>query len=58
MRVSQVFREAGFVELGKHLAEVARGGTPEVMRRRMHSQEPSIVDSNEEDEAEISSHRA
>lgn len=47
MRVSQALREAGFAELGQHLADVARSGTPEVLLRRLHSQEPA---ENEEDD--------
>jgi len=57
MRVSQAFREAGFPEFGQYLADVARSGTPEVMLRRLHLQEPSVVDSSDDDEADSSAPR-
>ncbi|WP_323144836.1 hypothetical protein [Massilia phyllosphaerae] len=57
MRVSQSFREAGFADLGHHLADVARSGTPEVILRRLHMQEPLIVDSSDDDETDSSAPR-
>jgi hypothetical protein len=39
MRVSEAFRDAGYVDLGQHLQDVARSGAPEVLLRRLQSQE-------------------
>lgn len=48
MRVSQAFRQAGFVELGHYLEDVARSGMPEVLKRRLHSQVQEETESEEE----------
>jgi hypothetical protein len=53
MRVSQVFREAGFVELGQYLEDVARSGTPEVMMRRLNDQDQAVSEEEEETSAPL-----
>lgn len=58
MRVSQVFRAAGFVELGQHLEDVARSGTPEVLQRRLRDQDQAVSEESNEHEAESDSLRA
>jgi hypothetical protein len=52
MRVSQVLREAGFVDLGQHLEAVARSGMPEVLQRRLHEQNQAEQDDESEAESE------
>jgi len=52
MRVSQAFREAGFVELGQHLEDVAHSSMPEILQRRLHSQGQAEQDDDTEDESD------
>lgn len=58
MRVSEAFREAGYVDLGQHLEEVARSGAPEVLMRRLHEQHLAESEENEENATYASSPRA
>lgn len=58
MRVSQAFREAGFVDLGQHLQEVASSGMPEVLIRRLHSQDRAQSEESDEDDASASAMRS
>lgn len=48
MRVSQAFREAGFAELGQHLEDVARSGTPEIIMKRLRSQDQTPDECDDE----------
>ena len=56
MRVSEAFRAAGFADLGQHLVEVARSGTPEIILKRLHSQDQAPGEGD--DGAESSAPRA
>jgi hypothetical protein len=58
MRVSQAFREVGFVELGQHLEAVACSGVPEIIRPRSHDQDQLVGESDGESETENSVARA
>jgi hypothetical protein len=58
MRVSEAFREAGYVDLGQHLEEVARSGAPEVLMRRLHEQHLAESEGNEDNVTYGSSPRA
>jgi hypothetical protein len=58
MRVSAALRDAGLVDLGQHLEDVARSGMPEILQRRMRSQGPDVGDQNDEDETNNDSPRA
>lgn len=57
MRVSSAFRDAGFVDLGQHLEDVASSPTPEVLMRRLHSRTHDLSDANDEQEAGSSAPR-
>lgn len=50
MRVSEAFRAAGFADLGQHLVEVARSGTPEIILKRLHSQDQAPGEGDDEAE--------
>lgn len=57
MCVLHALREAGFVELGQHLEDVACSGMPEVLRRRLHSHDWAVSETGGEDEADHSAPR-
>lgn len=58
MRVSQVFRDAGFVDLGQHLEDVALTETPRVVMRRALSPAQPVIEASDDDEAASSAPRA